>query len=123
MTALTLVITGLIHLMPLSGALGAEQLARLYGLAVNEPNLEVLMRHRAVMFGLLGLFMIAAAFMPSLQVAALIAGFASVISFLWLAFSIGGYNTQLAKVVIADLVALVCLLVGGVALAISPPAR
>ncbi|MBL8377833.1 MAG: phosphopantetheine adenylyltransferase [Burkholderiales bacterium] len=109
--------------MPLSGALGAEQLARLYGLAVNEPNLEVLMRHRAVMFGLLGLFMIAAAFMPSLQVAALIAGFASVISFLWLAFSIGGYNTQLAKVVIADLVALVCLLVGGVALAISPPAR
>ena len=114
--SITLVITGVIHLLPLSGVLGAEQLARLYGMPFDEPNLEILMRHRAVLFGLLGAFLIAAAFMPALQPAAFIAGFASVVSFLWLAWSVGGYNPQISRVVVADVVALVCLVIGGVAL-------
>ncbi|MFN0162458.1 MAG: hypothetical protein ACKVQQ_14595 [Burkholderiales bacterium] len=42
------------------------------------------------------------------------------ISFLWLALSVGGYNAQLARVVVADLVALACLLIGGAALAARP---
>ncbi len=114
----TLLITGVIHLLPLSGVLGAEQLARLYGMPFGEPNLQILMRHRAVLFGLLGAFLIAAAFMPTLQTAAFIAGFASVVSFLWLAWSVGGYNAQISRVVVADLVALVCLVIGGAVLAV-----
>ena len=114
----TLVITGVIHLLPLSGVLGAEQLARLYGMPFDEPNLEILMRHRAVLFGLLGAFLIASAFMPALQTAAFIAGFASVVSFLWIAWSVGGYNAQISRVVVADVVALVCLVIGGAALAV-----
>ena len=50
----TLVLVGLIHLLPLSGVLSADQLASLYGLSFSEPNLAILMRHRAVLFGLLG---------------------------------------------------------------------
>jgi hypothetical protein len=46
------------------------------------------MRHRAVLFGLLGAFLIAAAFLPSLQLAALVAGFASVVSFLYLSAAV-----------------------------------
>jgi hypothetical protein len=53
-----------------------------------------------------------AAFNPALQTLAFIAGFISVVSFLWLAWSVGGYNAQVARVVIADIVALVCLVVG-----------
>lgn len=116
--SVTLVITGVIHLLPLSGVLGADQLARLYGLPFHEPNLEILMRHRAVLFGLLGAFLIAAAFMPVLQTAAFIAGFVSVVSFLWLAWRVGGYNPHISRVVVADGVALVCLLIGGAALAV-----
>ena len=65
-----LVVVGVIHLMPLSGALGGERLA---------------------------------------------AGFVSVVSFLYLAWSTGHYNAQLGRVVAADVVALVCLAIGAVA--------
>ena len=63
----SLVLAGVIHLLPLSGLLGAERLAALYGLDFSEPNLSILMRHRAVLFGLLGAFLVFAAFRPSLQ--------------------------------------------------------
>ena len=48
-----LVVVAVIHLLPVSGVLGSERLAALYGLPFNEPNLAILMRHRAVLFGLL----------------------------------------------------------------------
>ena len=107
-----LVVVGVIHLLPLFGVLGSERLATLYGLSFGEPNLAILMRHRAVLFGLLGLFFIFAAFRPPFQTVAFIAGFVSVVSFLWLAWSVGGYNAQVARVFMADIVALVCLIIG-----------
>lgn len=117
-SAMLLVVAG-IHLLPLSGVLGAARLTALYGLPVDEPNLAILMRHRAVLFGMLGSFLAYAAFSPRLQVAAVGAGFVSVASFLWLAWSVGGYNAQLSRVFVADVVALVCLLVAAVGLAVA----
>jgi hypothetical protein len=114
-----LLIVGIIHLLPLSGVLSANRLQMLYGIAVEDPNLEILMRHRAVLFGLLGAFLIAAAFVPSLQLAALAAGFASVVSFLYLAAAVGNFNEQVNRVVIADKVAVICLVVGAVAYVMS----
>ena len=73
------------------------------------------MRHRAVLFGLVGAFMVFAAFKPAYQTVAFIGGFISVLSFFYLAWSVGGYNAQVGRVLIADAVALVCLVVGGVA--------
>jgi hypothetical protein len=115
LVSVMLVVVGVIHLLPLSGALGSERLAVLYGLSFSEPNLAILMRHRAVLFGLLGLFLIFAAFQPTFQTAAFIAGFVSVVSFLGLAWSVGGYNAQVARVFVADIIALVCLIVGAAA--------
>ncbi|WP_339408973.1 phosphopantetheine adenylyltransferase [Pseudomonas sp. EA_35y_Pfl2_R5] len=106
-----LIIAGIIHLLPLSGVLGAERLAQLYGLAFEEPNLLLLMRSRAVLFGLLGAFLVYAAFRPALQPLALIGGLVSVLSFLLLAWSSPTYNEALRRVVIADWLALACLLI------------
>lgn len=107
-----LLVAALIHLLPVSGVFGADRLAALYGVPVADPNLLILMRHRAVLFGLLGVFLAVAAFTPALQGAALVAGTVSVVSFLWLAVSVGGYNAAIARVVVADLVALVSLVLG-----------
>ena len=116
MVSAALVLVGIIHLLPLSGVLGGARLAALYGLPFDDPNLAILMRHRAVLFGLLGLFLVLAAFRPALQPLAFIAGFASVLSFLYLAWSVGGYNSQVGRVFAADVVALVCLVIGAAAL-------
>lgn len=110
--SIALIVVGIIHLLPLSGVLGADRLASLYGVAFEDPNAVILMRHRAVLFGLLGAYFVAAAFLPSLQISAFIAGFASVVSFLLLAWSVGQYNGSIAKVIAVDLVALAFLVVG-----------
>jgi len=108
-----LVLVGIIHLLPVSGVLGVERLAALYGVSLAEPNLEILMRHRSVLFGLLGLLLVYAAFQPSLQPLAIIAGLVSVVSFIAIAWSVGGYNDSVRKVVIADIIAIVALVVAG----------
>ncbi len=110
-----LVVAGLIHLLPLSGALGSERLAALYGVPFTEPNLEILMRHRAVLLGLLGAFLLFSAFKPAFQAVAYIGGFISVVSFLFIAWSVGGYNQQVARVFTVDVVALFCLVISGAA--------
>jgi uncharacterized membrane protein len=109
-----LVIVGIIHLLPVSGVLGVERLAILYGISLGEPNIEILMRHRAILFGLLGLFLVYAAFQPSLQALAIIAGLFSVVSFIVIAWSVGGFNDSLRNVVIADVIAVVALIAAGV---------
>ena len=111
-TSAMLLIAGIIHLLPLPGALGADRLTTLYGLAFNEPNLVILMRHRAVLFGLVGTLLVVAAFRPELQVIAFVGGLVSVVSFLFLAWSAGPHNAQVGRIVVADIVALACLVVG-----------
>ena len=114
-----LLAVGIIHILPLSGVLSAARLFDLYGITFDDSNLEILMRHRAVLFGLLGIFLISSAFLPNLQLAALITGFVSVVSFLYLAYSVGGYNDQVNRIVTADKAAIVCLLMGSIAYAIN----
>lgn len=107
-----LLIAALIHLLPLAGVLGPERLNMLYGLRFDEPNLQILMRHRAVLFGIVGGLLLAAIWLHPLRMAALVVGLVSVLSFLVLAWQVGNANAQIARVVMADWIALLALLVG-----------
>ena len=107
--AVLLLVAGAIHLLTLIGVLGGERLNALYGIALDEPNLQILMRHRAVLFGLLGALLVAAAFVPTLRGAALVGGLVSVLAFLLLAWNTTVYNEALRRVVVADWIALACL--------------
>lgn len=106
-----LVIVAVIHLLPLMGVLGSEKLATLYGLDFSEPNLAILMRHRAVLFGLLGSFFLYAAFKPSLQPMAFVGAFISLASFLALVASAETHNRLVQRVVLVDIIAIVALVV------------
>ncbi len=108
-TGLMLVVA-VIHLLPISGFFGVEQLASLYEIKITDGNLEILMRHRAILFGILGGFLAYAAFTPAIQPIAFLAAFISVASFFFLSFSVGEFNDAIRKVIIADIVASVSLL-------------
>jgi uncharacterized membrane protein len=73
------------------------------------------MRHRAFLFGLLGVFFLVAAFVIELQLMAFVFGFVSVVSFLWVAWAVGGYNASVRRVFVSDVVALIALVIGLVA--------
>ena len=106
-----LIIVGLINLLPLLGVLGSDRLSSLYGLDLTESNIAILMRHRALMFGIIGGFILYAAWVPSLQLPAFGAAFLSMSSFVLLAWVEGNANTEIRKVVMVDLVGLLILLV------------
>lgn len=112
MVCFMLAAAGIVHLLPLSGVLGSEQLASLYGLSVAEPNLAILMRHRAVLFGLIGSFLLYAAFKPALRSIAFLGAIISVASFLALAATTGNYNAQIDRVFLIDVVLLAGLVLG-----------
>ncbi len=110
-----LILVAAIHALPVMGVIGAAKLSPLYGITVQDPNLELLLRHRALLFGLLAAFLAYAAVRPELHRMALVAGFVSVVSFLVLAQPTSSLNTALMTVVRADWLALALLVVGTIA--------
>ncbi|WP_300035692.1 hypothetical protein [uncultured Roseobacter sp.] len=110
----TLLVTGVIHLIPLSGVLGGAHLQRLYGVEGSTPDLELLLRHRAILFGLLGAFLIYASVKPSVQTIALVGALISVGSFVLLGWR-DGSSAQINRVVWIDVALLLPLFVALIA--------
>ncbi len=96
---------GFINILPTIGVFGPKQLQKLYGIPFNDTNLVILMRHRAVLFGLTGAFMFTAAFWrPEWKGLAYATGLTSMLSFVALS-SKNNYNVEIRRVVFIDLVA------------------
>jgi hypothetical protein len=107
-----LLLAGLIHLLPVPGVSGVNALSRLYGIEVTDANTAILLQHRALLFGMLGVFMLTATAVPHLRLTALTIGLASAASFILVAMWVGGYNDSINRVVIADVVASTLLAAG-----------
>lgn len=114
--SILIAMAGVIHLMPLVGVTGGAQLARLYGVIVTDPTLLILLQHRAVLFALLGAFLVIAALVKAWQPAAIAAGLVSAVSFLGIAIWVGDFNTEMHRVVTADIMAIACLAVAAITL-------
>ena len=109
-TVMILVVAA-IHLAPISGFLGGRRLVRLYGVDPDDGTVMILLRHRAVLFGILGTFFVYAAFERSLQPLAFVAASTSIASFFYLVASTPGASPAIRKIVIGDVMAAVCLTV------------
>lgn len=120
--ALLLFVTGACNFYPLVGIIGPESLALLYGVRIEETNLLILMRHRAVLFGLLGGFLMVAAWRPALQPAAIGVGLVSMLSIITLAWLSGGYNPLLQRIVVVDSLLSLGLLLAGLLRLLQPAA-
>lgn len=109
LTAAGFLLAGLINLVPIVGVAGLPQLQRLYSLATLDPDLLLLLRHRAVLLGLVGALMVAAVFRPELRWAAAAVGLVSMGSFVVLIFAAASQNPSLVKIAWIDVAALVIL--------------
>lgn len=98
-----------INLAPLLGAFAPERMTALYGVNLDDPNLQILMRHRAVLFGIVGGLLLVAAFHPPLRTIGYAVGFASMLSFLLIAWLVGGYSAEIQRVILLDVIGIAAL--------------
>jgi len=102
--SIILVLVGLMNFYPVIGVLSADTLRNLYGVIILDNDLLILMRHRAIFFGILGIFMVISAFRPNLQPSAIVVGLISMMAFIGLALGTGELGEPIQKVMIADLI-------------------
>lgn len=108
-------VAGLINLFALTGVLGGAQLQSLYGLPVADEGMLLLMRHRALLFGLVGGLLVLAAFRPQHRAVASWIGLFSMASFMALAWPPQQYSAELQRVFWADAAGCLALVIGIVA--------
>ncbi len=117
---ITLFITGIINLMPSLLAFLPNKISESYGIEIPNANYELLLRHRAILFGIIGGLMIFSAITKQYYETSTIAGLISMASFILLYFLIDkDINAQLKKVMLVDMVATAILLVGFIAFLIT----
>lgn len=107
---LLLFMVAVINFLPLMGLFSAAQLSQAYGVVLGSQELEVLMRHRALLFGILGGFMFFALFKPQWQVPAMVMTGVSMLGFVFLIWITGDINDELMKITLVDVAGIICLL-------------
>ena len=106
---LLVVIVGIINFLPLLGILSAERIAAAYDVEVAGSDMEILLRHRSLLFGIVGGFVFYSLYNPAMQGAALTLAGVSMVGFLVLVFVVGGHNAALNRIMLADVVGIACL--------------
>lgn len=104
--SLLFVLVGIINFIPVIGVVSSAKVASLYDVDVSDKNDQILLRHRALLFGVLGGVIIYAAFDSTLQPLAFVMGFISMIGYAVLCIQSGEYNSKLKRVLAADWLAL-----------------
>jgi len=109
-------VVGLINFIPVVGVISSARLGALYGpptirAAMADPSLVVLLRHRAVLLGIVGAILLHAAAVPNARPIAAMAGFISMLSYMGLAATAPRKSQQLTHVLYVDVVACVLLAV------------
>ncbi len=106
-----LFITGAINVLPAILVFSSEKLSKSYGIEIPNPNFELLLRHRAVLFGIVGGLMLYAAILKKHYFLSVTVGLVSMVSFIVLYFSLEGINQNLEKVMRIDFIATALLII------------
>ncbi|MGB0494853.1 MAG: hypothetical protein ACPGJI_00750 [Kangiellaceae bacterium] len=110
LTAVFLILVGLINFIPVLGIFSQQNIENAYSIKLASDDLIILMKHRALLFGVIGGFVLYSVFVPSYQTAAMVLVGISMIGFVFLVLQVGEYNQSIFKILIADLVGIVFLL-------------
>ncbi len=109
LVSILLIVVGVINFLPVFAVLSATNLEQAYSVELANNDLIILMRHRALLFGIIGGFILFSVFAPSYQTPAMIMAAVSMIGFLYLAWTVGGYNDAISQIAMIDSAGIVCL--------------
>ncbi len=109
-TKAVLIFVSLIHVLPGLGVFGGERLLALYGISPDEPNLQILLRHRAVLFAMLGAGLVWSIFVPAWRPVMVGVSMISMVTFLLIVWLEGNANAALRRAAWIDIVAILGLL-------------
>lgn len=109
------VLVALVNLAPVIGITSAERLNTLYGIEISSPNVEILLRHRAILFGIVGLLLLLAAFNRPLRPLAISFGLLSMLSFVVVAVVVADYSPEIGRVLAIDVAASIILVAAAIA--------
>jgi hypothetical protein len=108
--SLILIAVGLLHVYPAIGVFGPGRLQALYDIGSSDPDTLLLLRHRAVLFALLGASMIAGGVHAPWRWPAMFAGLVSTLSFVLLAFPLSDNSAAVTRVFWSDVAASAALI-------------
>ena len=107
--AILLFVVGVINFLPVIGVLSAAKISQAYSIELPSNDLIILMRHRALLFGVVGGFILYSVFVPSYQFAAMLMAAITMTGYLYFVWAVGGYNNSIFKVAMVDVLGIVCL--------------
>ena len=108
--AACLFLVGIINVLPVAGVLSSAQLESAYGVELDSSSLVILMRHRALLFGILGAFVLFSVFKRVYQKPAMLMAGASMLGFVYFAHTVEGFNANIGRVLLIDYAGLALLL-------------
>jgi len=109
--SIILFIVGVINLLPVIVFFCPTQTARLYGVPIDGENLIILMRHRAILLGLIGSALIFGAIKPEARIPAIAAALTSKTAFIFLVWTSATFSSEIRQVALIDVAAIVLLIV------------
>ncbi len=104
------VLVGVLNLTPAIVFFAPEHSLSLYAIELGEPNLSIVMRHRAVLLGLLGLALIYGVLKKEILVPVIVAALIGKAAFLFLVYTSTGANAEIGRVALFDIGAIAMLL-------------
>ncbi len=110
-TSILLFIVGIINLLPIIVFFDSTKTVKLYGVPIEGESLIILMRHRGVLLSLVGIALLTAAFKSEYIYLAVGLALISKIAFIFLTFTSANYTSEIQKVALIDIGAIVLLLI------------
>jgi hypothetical protein len=109
LTLIALALSAVVHALPAVALIGRSHLERAYGVSLEDPGVVLLLRHRAVLFGILAAAAVAALFSEALRTPVLVASLVSVGSYVILWRGQHVRSAKLDRVARVDVVMVVVL--------------
>lgn len=110
---LTLFLSAIVNLLPAIAVFFPSMIISSYGIELHDQNLELVLRHRAVLFLIIGATLMYSAITRRFYVLVTVIGLTSMVSFILLYLLIGsGINALLQRVMWIDVGASILLIAG-----------